>query len=103
MGQSLSNNCIGDTNNVYEPTTYVAVQSKKNSLVRNNSDNLNTPSYNNQPFSRKPSFVRFVETINKELKICEMCNYNDNSLIQFNQCIECGNYHCGFHRRDYHK
>lgn len=84
MGQIISNNCIGNVNDIYEPTTYIDKNSKKTI----------------HQFSRRPSFVRFVETINKELKICEMCK--DGTIIQYNQCIECGNYHCGTHRNEYH-
>jgi hypothetical protein len=92
MGQKISSNCIGDVNNIYEPTHVENIDNK-------NRDS-NILRYNNQIFSRRPSFVRFVETVNKELKLCEMCN--DGTLIQYNQCIECGKYHCGSHRNSYH-
>lgn len=103
MGQNFSNNCTGNIDDIYEPK-YVEVQSKTNSIRRNSSqNNLVEAQYSNQPFSRKPSFVRFVETTNKELRICNICEKIDNSLVQYNQCIECGSFHCGFHRNRYHK
>lgn len=103
MGQNFSKNCLGNVDDIYEPQT-VLIHSKNNSIRRNSSqNNLTTPLYNNQPFSRKPSFVRFVETTNKELKICNMCENIDNSLVQYNQCIDCGYFHCGFHKNRYHK
>lgn len=103
MGQKFSKNCLGNVDDIYEPQT-VLIHSKNNSIRRNSSqNNLTAPLYNNQPFSRKPSFVRFVETTNKELKICNMCENIDNSLVQYNQCIDCGYFHCGFHKNRYHK
>ena len=103
MGQKFSNNCLGNINDIYDPK-YVVVQSKNNNIRRNSSQNsLNKALYNNQPLSRKPSFVRFVETTNKDLKICILCQNIDSSLVQYNQCIDCGNFHCGFHKNRYHK
>lgn len=91
MGQIFSNNCTGYVHDIYEPT-YISVKSKNS-----NNDEL----LKNSPFSRKPSFVRFIETTNKVLKICDMCT--EGTLIKYNQCIECGYFHCGKHRYDYHK
>jgi len=103
MGQKFSKNCLGDIDTIYQPQNII-VHSKNNSIRRNSSQNsLSMPLYTSQPFSRKPSFVRFVETTNKDLKLCELCNTYDNSLVQYNQCIDCGGYHCGFHRNKYHK
>jgi len=108
MGSSLSNNnCIGNVNEIYEPSKYVniKVNSSSNNNIRSQ-NSMNTPIYNSdcQPFSRKPSIVRFVETINKDLKVCNICENLDNiSIVQYNQCIECGLYHCGFHKNNYHE
>jgi hypothetical protein len=103
MGYKFSKFCLDDVDNIYEPQN-ILINPKSNIIRRNNSqNNLKTPLYNSQPLIRKPSFVRFVETTNKDLKICDLCKNLDNSLIQFNQCIDCGLYHCGYHRIIYHE
>ena len=104
MGQRFSsNNCFGDIDTVYQPQ-YVSVNTKSNTIKRNSSQyDLDIRYTNDSPLSRRNSFVRFIETTNKDLKICEMCNHIDNSFIQYNQCIDCGHYHCGFHRNITHK
>lgn len=71
-------------------------------LPKSNNERKNSSSDNSQPFSRKSSFVTFAETKNRELRVCENCEKINNDLFQYNQCIECGNFHCGFHRSLYH-